>query len=532
MRAIVCVLILLATTITAAQPAAAGPSCPTVIDEREFTSETDLRRLNATIAGFGARTTASPAHRRMVDWVERQVRRNPGVTTRSESYRIQRWLPVTSSLSVSGRRIPVAGAIPYSRPTLGSTGELVHLTEPITAANARGKVVIRDFPAVDRGYLAETALNADLIAAGLAGAAGLIVAFDFPREQVRDYYDPHTGTHYRVPGLFVGVDEAVRLKQMVGARATLGVLAVRDRATTRSVVARLPGQSRERIVFDANTDGVGWVQENANAALLALARYFAGLPLSCRPRTFEFVFATGHLHRPAEGTEFHARALDAEYDSGTVAFAFAMEHLGAREYVPVPREGEGPESGGGESTGQESGVPASSSTATNSPASGSPTSSVSATSGPGSGGRELRLSGQSETFGWFAGSPALSAAAVAAIGRHGLDRVFVIPGIDPPDPVRVPPQCSFGGLGTHFHSHLIPTMAMISGPWSLWAPSFGEEAVDFARMRRQTLAAGDATLALSGVPREEIAGPYLGYREARAAGASTCPHDLPPEQAP
>jgi hypothetical protein len=51
-------------------------------------------------------------------------------------------------------------------------------------------------------------------------------------------------------------------------------------------------------------------------------------------------------------------------------------------------------------------------------------------------------------------------------------------------------------------------------------------------MRQQTLAAGDAVLALAGVPRAEIAGPYLAYRQARAAGAPTCPHDLPPEQAP
>src|SRR5262249_26115050 len=128
--------------------------------------------------------------------------------------------------------------------------------------------------------LAEAALNDDLVAAGLAGAAGLIVAFDFPRGQVRGYYDPHTGTHYRVPGVFVGVDEALRLKQMAGSRASVGVLARTDHATTRSVVATLPGQSAERIVFDANTDGNTWVQENGNAALLALAAYFSRLPLS------------------------------------------------------------------------------------------------------------------------------------------------------------------------------------------------------------------------------------------------------------
>jgi hypothetical protein len=489
------VALLLLNTVFPVPHVAAEPSCGNVIDQRTFTSPAELRRLNATIAGFGARTTASPAHRRMVDWLDRQVRRMPYMTTKSEAFRIRRWLPVTGdlasagSLSVAGQRLPVAGAIPYTRPTLGRSGELVYLPAgPITAANARGKVVLRDFPAVERGYLAETALNEDLVAAGLAGAAGLVVAFDFPRAQVRGYHDPHTGTHYRVPGVFVGVDEALRLKGLTGSRATVAVLARTDRATTRSVIATLPGQSAERIVFDANTDGNTWVQENANAALLALARYFAGLPMECRPRTFEFVFATGHLHRPAEGTEFRARALDADYDSGTIAFAFAVEHLGTREYVPVPR-----------------------------------------TAGSG---HELVLSGQSELFGWFAGSPRLAAAAAAAIARHGLDRVFVLPGIDPPNPARVPPQCSFGGLGTHFHSHLIPTMAMISGPWSLWAPAFGEEAVDFARMHRQTLAAGDAALALSTVPREEIAGPYLGYRQDRAAGATTCPHDLPPEEAP
>jgi hypothetical protein len=44
-------------------------------------------------------------------------------------------------------------------------------------------------------------------------------------------------------------------------------------------------------------------------------------------------------------------------------------------------------------------------------------------------------------------------------------------------------------------------MAVISGPWSLWAPSFGERAIDFARMRRQLLAVGDTLLMLDDVSR-------------------------------
>ncbi|SMC76872.1 hypothetical protein [Lentzea albidocapillata] len=319
-----------------------------------------------------------------------------------------------------------------------------------------------------------------MVDAGKAGAAGLVVAFPFPHEQVKGYWDPHLGTHYRVPGVFVGSDAAARL--VPGTRTTIGVLAARVPAVTRSLVATLPGLSGERIVLDTNTDGVGWVQENGTVALLALAEHFARLPLRCRPRTIEFVFATGHLHRPAEGSEFRARALDAEYDSGSVAFAFVLEHLGTQEFLP--RDG------------------------------------------------SLQPTGLAEPSGWFAGSPVLTRTAATALAGRSVDRTFVLPGSDPPVPGRVPPQCSFGGIGTHFHSHLIPTMAMISGPWTLWAPSFGARAVDHDRMRRQVLAAGDAITALAPLPRDQIAGPYLDLRRARAAGAPTCPHDLPPEWAP
>jgi hypothetical protein len=468
-------------TLQLTSPATAGSrDCPTSIDDRTFTSAVSLRELNAQMAGFGVRATGSPAHNRLISWLERRVTQLPGLSVRSERFPIQRWQPGPGFL-VSHGVVPVAGAIPYSAPGLRS-GELIHLPTgtPITAANSRGKVVLRDFPAVDRGYLAEPLLDRDMVDAGIAGAAGVVIAFPFPHEQVRGYWDPHLGTHYRVPGVFVGSDAALKLQ--VGKRTTIGVLVGRAPAVTRSLIATLPGLSSERIVLDTNTDGVGWVQENGTVALLALAGHFARLPLRCRPRTIEFVFATGHLHRPAEGSEFRARALDAEYDKGSVAFAFVVEHLGTREFLP--------------SKGS------------------------------------LQPTGASELSGWFAGSPVLTQAASTALAGRAVDRTFVLPGNDVPVPGRAPPQCSFGGIGTHFHSHLIPTMAMISGPWTLWAPSFGATAVDHERMRSQVLAAGDAITALGPVPRDQIAGPYLDLRQARADGAPTCSPELPPEWAP
>ncbi len=521
---------------------AAGAGCPSSIDTGRFTSATELRSMMRTITGFGLRTTASRAHGRAIRFLERQVRAIPGMRVRSDAYRIKRWQPgsrpgsarrsasaleraggLVASAAGRARRVPVAGAVPYSRPTgaRGRGGELIRVApgEELTAAAVRGRVVLVDFPVpaptpyaallgiarhftpdleavrggdYDRGGGADTPLHELLVAAGRAEAAAVVVAFDFPRRQMRGYFEPHKGTHYRVPAVFVGADERERLERLAaeGGHARLTVRARVDRARTRTLIATLPGRGRERIVVNANTDGNTWVQENGVTALVALARSFARLPLRCRPRTFEFVFATAHLHISREGTARYARRLDRDFDEGTVAFAFPIEHLGTRELLPVPRA-DGP-------------------------------------------GRRLVFSGEPEPLIWFAGeSDPLVDTAIGRIRSHALARTAVLTGANLPDPRQVPRVCSFGGIGTIFHGHLIPTLAMISGPWSLWAPVFGSRAVDFSRAREQALAAGGAILDLQDVPRATIAGPYLGYREQRAAGtARTCPEVTTPQDAP
>ena len=148
-------------------------------------------------------------------------------------------------------------------------------------------------------------------------------------------------------------------------------------------------------------------------------------------------------------------------------------------------------------------------------------------------GQHLEFTGKGEPLLWAAGdSDALRQAAITATQQRNLDFTAVLEGAELPVEGRVPQICSFGGIGGAFQSYLIPTLAMISGPWSLWAPSFGESAIDFARMRSQVLAAGDAVLALAALPSAQIAGNYPSLRAQRAAGAPTCSHELPPEQAP
>lgn len=427
----------------------------------------------------------------------------------------QRDLADAGGLSVDGiGAIPVSGVIPFTVPTsgVGARGELVYIPNdvPITAENARGKIVVRDVPPGSIAYVLFRAIahyvtpdfpesgdydraflrNFDpaLTEAGQAGAVGVVLVWDVPGEQVRGYWGPHTGTRYHVSGVFVGNEQGERLKQLAaeGRSARISVRARWDRGRTRNIIATLPGQTRERIVVNTNTDGNTWVQENGAAGMIALARYLATLPVECRRRDVQFAFTTAHMGYANDGLFAYSKELDEDYDDGTVAFAIVMEHLGTLEQLPT-----GPDN-------------------------------------------RLEFTGLTEPIAWSAPeeSPVLVQASIEAVKRRGLERTAILQGVGAPDPTQVPRICSQGGLGTILHTDLIPTTASITGPWSMFDPVFGERAIDFEHMRRQVLAMGDLTRTLDAVPRVEIAGNYIVEREQRANGAKACAHVRPPVVAP
>jgi hypothetical protein len=500
----------------------AGASCPSVVNGRSFASAAQLRRLVRQENMFGERYLASRAHNRTIGWIKDEVGAIDGFRVRPDRYRLWRWLPRTKAKGRPGldlaraggltvtskgavKKVPVAGAVRWSKPTgkRGQKGQLVYVgaDEQITAQNSAGKVVIREFPGTSLPYAALQAigiyitpdlasatgnykrpfihrLEDELLAASVAGAAGVIFTFDVPREQVRGYGDPHRGTIYKVPALFVGGAEARRLKSLAarGVSARVVVRAKVGRATTTNVIATLPGRSSQKMVLGTNTDGQSWVQDDGVAGLIAFARYYAGLPLRCRPRTLQIAWASAHDAVIRDGMERVAAPLDAQFGRGRVAFAFAVEHLGTREIVPNAA------------------------------------------------GNRLRFTGKGEPFLFAAGNSDLLRRTAANITRRrNLDRTAVLQGLGLPTAGQVPPICSMGGLGTFFQSLLVPNLAMISGPWSLYAPSFRERAINYKRMRAQLLAVGDTVLALDGAPTDEIAGDYPEMREQRAQGRPTCP---------
>ena len=517
---------------------AVGSTCntKTLIDKTNdwFPPVEDFRDIATVVGVLGLRTPASPRHNILIDYLLAQLAYIEPLEITTTEYPIRKWQTLNdSTLSQSGKLsihganlstqgIPIIGAIPWTLPTDGEPihAPLVYVPQSVnlTTANVTGKIVLRDFGptsavpyqllfklgmyrsndtealsnnSYDRPYTG--APHRDLLDAGLAGAAGYVSLFNVRREDAESYFDPHEGTHYSLPGAYAGAEETNVLKQAAeqGLSASISVEAEVGDATQRQINARLPGSTNETIYVVCHTDGNTFVQDNGVSALVNMARYFGKIPLKDRRKTLEFVFTTGHLGYASDTTITLAERLDKSYDDDETVLVIALEHMGTREILPD----------------------------------GSPSGAAN--------GRALQFTGHNEIMVWCVGpSEYLQNITIASAKERNLDRVVIAPGTGVPDMKAVPEYSSFGGLGTSFHQHLIPTTSIISGPWSLWAPQFGALAIDFDRLRDQTRAFADVIAAVQSLSKQQIAGNYTEYRLRRAAGARWAVQPRPPVFSP
>jgi hypothetical protein len=420
--------------------------------------------------------------------------------------------------------VPIAAPVPYTEatPTGGASAPLVEIpdTEPITAANAAGRIVVRPAPAGGTPYydfflpvvswlvydpqntidptqtffgdfINYNARVADLRDAATAGAKGLLFVKDLPRRQLIGHYEPYEGTPWKVPSVFLGADEGRQISDAIASgapvSARLVVNASFKQVDTPNILATIPGQNPQRIVVDSHTDGTNPNEDNGSVALVSMARYLAGLPLACRPRTVEFAFVTGHfyqrivdpMHRHG-GAGVLAKQLDSEYDQGLVSSVLVLEHLGAIDYEQMPRADGGP-------------------------------------------GLELVANGlHAINFIGITPSPSLVATVSQAVRNHDLQRTILLQGADAPG-TTVPSHCNFGGEGTPYNQHLLPTMGVIAAPQSLYDPTFGLEAIDFNYMHDELLGFTELLNSLGTMSQAEVAGNIPLERQQRAAGGTPCP---------
>lgn len=511
-------------------PAAQAATCPTAPDPAALPSVAQLRDQDGFLASLGARPTGSASQEEYIAWIRRQLQSIPGIEQHDITYPIDRWTPRSARLSlhVDGRTttVPIADAIPYSHPT-GRRGVSAPLTyvpsdQQITPANAARRIVVRDAPAGSVPYAAlflpvvswETydpkntidpsqnlygdfinylARVADLRAAAAAGARGIVFVKDRPRAQIVGHYEPYEGEAWGVPGVFVGSDEGKALEDAIAAgrspAATIVDRASYKHVTTPSIEVTVPGRSPQRIVIDSHTDGTNAVEDNGPIAMVAMARYLAALPLACRPRSVQFSFTTAHFYQrvvdPKDrdgGAEQLAQQLDKDYDKGTVSSVLVLEHLGARDYEAAPRTDGGP-------------------------------------------GTELKDTGlRAIQFIGVTPSPSLVKAVDGIVRGYDLQRTILLQGSDAPG-ATVPQHCSFGGEGTPYERHLLPTIGVIAAPQFLYDPAIELEGIDFDVMHSELLAFTELVNELGTMSQTEVAGAVDAERRARAAGAPGCPPD-------
>jgi hypothetical protein len=513
---------------TTARTITASTSCPVAPDPADLPDAATLREMNAFVAGLGVRPTGSRAQNEYIKWILRQLKTVPGVQITEQRFTINRWKAGSMELllEVGGTTttIPIAAPVPYAQST-GSRGVSAPLAlaadeEAITAANSAGRIVVRPAPAgstpnydfflpvvswlvydpqntIDPtqsffgDFINYNARVADLRAAAAAGAKGVLFVKELPRAQLADHYEPYEGTPWKVPAVYLGADEGKQITDALSAGSSVSARLVLHasyrQVQTPTVLATIPGRSRQRIVVDSHTDGTNAVEDNGPVAMVAMARYLAHLPTACRPRDVQFVFPTAHFYQRLVdashrygGAGVIASQLDAEYDQGTVSSALVLEHLGARDYEQLPRVDGGP-------------------------------------------GNELVANGlRAIQFIGITPSPSLVGAVTEAVRNYDMQRTILLQGADAPG-ATVPSHCNFGGEGTPYNVHLLPTIGVISAPQSLYDPAFGLDGIDFNVMHEELLGYTELLNRLGTMSQAEVAGEIPLEREQRSAGGTPCP---------
>ena len=134
---------------------------------------------------------------------------------------------------------------------------------------------------------------------------------------------------YGVPLITLSQDDGFALRDALGTGETVELslkldIEIRENVSTANVFARLPGASDEEIVIAVHTDGFFQASmDNASgmASALEVARHYAAMPRTDRPRTLLFVLFPDHHHG-----ETGLRAWERTYAWENVAMALTLEH--------------------------------------------------------------------------------------------------------------------------------------------------------------------------------------------------------------
>jgi len=142
-------------------------------------------------------------------------------------------------------------------------------------------------------------------------------------------FEPEGADRTAVPSVTLSQDEGYLLRDVLGSGKRLTItlkLAIDHREGLKSanVFGTLPGVSDEQVFVMAHTDGFfEGAMDNASgvAMLMDIARHYAAIPQSQRPRTLVFAGTPDHHHGEAGLSQIRDH-----YDWSKVAFIVNAEH--------------------------------------------------------------------------------------------------------------------------------------------------------------------------------------------------------------
>ena len=243
--------------------------------------------------------------------------------------------------------------LPYTRATEGTTAPLVRMdggdvrgclaVDELTLTELKEKTAVELATAAydPEGVFEDLAQVLPLGSRGAevaepaieAGAAGFVGALTGVPWETRDYYLPYDAVPRPIPALWLSPADSSRLLAMMDAGDRIGHLtvdALTEPVTSNNVVGTLRGASDHWVIVASHHDGpwASAVEDGSGIALvLAVARYFAALPVTERPHNLLFLLTAGHMAGAAGTRAFieRHRAL-----LGDVVLEMHLEHAALR----------------------------------------------------------------------------------------------------------------------------------------------------------------------------------------------------------
>lgn len=371
----------------------------TTVDKAQLISAAESTSWFQAKASWGATYTGSPAWKSYMGFIEQRLEEYGAQNIIRARFPYERWYTTEYpdktgwSLTSDGTPIDVASYATQSGSTgpNGVTAEMVlyDLSIPAasraTAAQMAGKiVVVKQAPYTYTGGSAgytdyEFRTNEDQFLApyqavdptyeasyrnrqqyGQMGATinnffrsatgkpvGHVVVLDMPPGAAQGGRQHGTPNRYEVPGLLLDKVNGAKVIEdaRAGKTATLKLDAqVEQNALAYTLVATLPGKDfgtpkDTAVMMATHVDGPALIQDAGALGILAVAKYYAQIPQSERPRSIYMVFDTRHFVPGAERT-YPYDFVEDNHDrlSKYVIGGVSMEHVGGTQMADAGNE--------------------------------------------------------------------------------------------------------------------------------------------------------------------------------------------------